>query len=215
MKKLHELAGLFLNEEHPRVEKLKEGVAFIWRKHKPASEPEPTLRRTCSESVLSNSVLKRFGNTDDGDRTDILARVNKPRTLKRTVKVKRSPVNATDVGALPVKSCLRYEQRKESDSSKQVSFSPYALILSAASQNAISELQEFLDKKPSYINKPSSSGETALHKAAAKGYLDCIKLLIERGANANVVDKQGRTPLLVAWENGHLECHKYMLKSLK
>lgn len=72
-----------------------------------------------------------------------------------------------------------------------------------------------LDKYPSYINKPSSSGETALHKAASKGNLDCIKLLIERGANANVLDKQGRTPLLLAWEHEHYECHKQMLISLK
>lgn len=130
--------------------------------------------------------------------------------------MEKNPVKTTNKEALPVKSCLRHSQKESiAQNSKHVTFSTYALILSAASLNAVSELHELLDKYPSYINKPSSSGETALHKAASKGNLDCIKLLIERGANANVLDKQGRTPLLLAWEHEHYECHKQMLISLK
>lgn len=216
MKKLHELTEFFFNEEHNRVLKFREGVTFIWRKTKPVTE-EPALRRTCSENVLSNGEPKRLGNTGSVEGLDILSWRHKSRaTFRRTVKVEKNSVKTTNKEALPVKSCLRQSEKvKVAQNSKHVTFSTYALILSAASLNAVPELQELLDKYPSYINKPSSSGETALHKAASKGNVDCIKLLTERGANANVLDKQGRTPLLMAWENGHYECHKQMLFSLK
>ncbi|MFN0059463.1 MAG: ankyrin repeat domain-containing protein [Planctomycetota bacterium] len=37
-----------------------------------------------------------------------------------------------------------------------------------------------------------------LHSAAAAGRSDCVRLLIERGANIHAVDSEGRTPVLVA-----------------
>lgn len=215
MKKLDELAALFLDEKYPRVLKFKEGVASIWKKYKMAKE-ESTLRRTFSESDISRGKLKPLENTDDSERRDVLALLNRTSaTLIRKVKVEKSPARIQREEIIPVKSCLRPKQNRTPQNCKRVTFSSYALILSAAVQNNMSELKELLDEKPSYINKPSSSGETALHKAAAKGNLECIRLLVQRGANVNVLDKQGRTPLFVAWESGHYDCHKHMLQSLK
>lgn len=109
MKKFYELVGFFFNEEYFWVEKLKEGVVFIWRKYKFVLELELMFWRICLESVLFNSVFKWFGNIDDGDRIDILVRVNKLRIFKRIVKVKRSFVNVIDVGVFFVKFCFWYE----------------------------------------------------------------------------------------------------------
>lgn len=215
MKKLNGLTGLFFDDKHPRIMKFKEGVVVIWKRNNTTNN-EQTLRRTYSESGLYRCELKRLENADGAERRDVHAlRNNKSATLRRTVKVEHSPLR-TRTEIIPVKSCLRQEQQgTPSPNSRHVTFSMYALILSAASQNTVAELKELLDKKPSYINKPSSSGETALHKAAAKGNLECVQLLIQRGANVNFADKQGRTPLFIAWENGHFECHKLMLASLK
>lgn len=196
--------------------KFKEGMSIVWKRNKSTREG-PALRRTCSESGLSgNEWVQRLRNSNKAE-----TRNHTSGTLRRSVKVEHSghlPHRRTEL--IPVKSCLRLEQQDSPQSTssqncKRVTFSMYALILSAASQNSVSELTELLDKKPSYINKPSSSGETALHKAAAWGSLDCVKLLVQRGANVNIVDKQGRTPLFLSWESGHFECHKYMLRSLK
>jgi len=38
-------------------------------------------------------------------------------------------------------------------------------------------------------------GQTALHKAAAYGTLECMQLLLENAADASLVDDQGDTPL--------------------
>ena len=216
MKKANQLNNLFTEDKNPKIMKFKEGMSVIWKRTREGTN----LRRACSESFLFSGEWLRLKNTNKTGRSKEEEQNDTSWTLRRTVKVEHiGLVRPTRTELLPVKSCLRQEQQGSpstpSPNCRRVTFSMYALILTAASQNSVSELEELLDKKPWYINKPSSSGETALHKAAAKGSLDCVQLLVQRGANVNLVDKQGRTPLLVAWENGHLECHKYMLTSVQ
>lgn len=222
MKKLNERKIQIFDDNKFRIMKLKGSVASLWKTDK-ANHEATGLRRTYSESVLFHSDwlqrLKHFNMAhrkieETGNKTN--------ETLRRTIKVEHSifPRQRRAVELKPVRSCLRAteqlsDQSPECQTCRRVTFSTYALILHAAGQNSVSELKDLLDRKPLHINKPSSSGDTALHKAAAKGSLDCIKLLVQRGANVNKVDKEGRTPLLVAWENGHFECHKFMLKTLR
>lgn len=217
MEKANGLNNLCAEDKNPKIMKFKEGMSFIWKRTREGQ----SLRRACSESFLFSGEWLRLTNTNKTGRSKEEEQNDAScGTLRRTVKVEHTgPVRTTRTELLPVKSCLRREQQGSpstpSPNCRRVTFSMYALILTAASQNSVSELEDLLDKKPWYINKPSSSGETALHKAAAKGSLDCVKLLVQRGANVNLVDKQGRTPLLIAWENEHLECHKHMLTSVK
>ncbi len=51
------------------------------------------------------------------------------------------------------------------------------------------------------VNAVDSRGQTALHGAAAKGYAQVIAYLAEHGANPNLKDKQGKTPLDAAIGN--------------
>ena len=46
------------------------------------------------------------------------------------------------------------------------------------------------------INRKDAVGRTPLHIAAEKGYLDVAMFLIEMGANVNVTDANGNTPLI-------------------
>ncbi|EDO42735.1 predicted protein, partial [Nematostella vectensis] len=55
-------------------------------------------------------------------------------------------------------------------------------------------------------------GQTPLHKAAGKGNIESVRLLLTRGADVNFADKQGRTPMLLAWNKGHRDCFKIMLE---
>ncbi len=61
------------------------------------------------------------------------------------------------------------------------------------------------------INHPDSHGMTALHWAAAQGYNDIIKLLLDFGANINPQNAEGNTPLHLAARNGNLSVVKLLL----
>ncbi|XP_073433654.1 ankyrin repeat and SOCS box protein 1 isoform X1 [Dendrobates tinctorius] len=52
-----------------------------------------------------------------------------------------------------------------------------------------------------------------LRIAATAGHADCVALLIDFGAQLELVDVKGQTPLFVATENGHLDCVEVLLKA--
>ena len=42
-----------------------------------------------------------------------------------------------------------------------------------------------------------------MHAAAFNDQVECLQLLLSRGGNADAVDQSGRTPLIMAADNGH------------
>ena len=63
-------------------------------------------------------------------------------------------------------------------------------IQTAASEGRTDELQRLLDARPDLVDAPSASWEqrTALHQAAWKNRFECVRLLLERGANVRIRD---------------------------
>ena len=57
------------------------------------------------------------------------------------------------------------------------------------------EIVSLLIKKGAEVNASGSTGSTALHKAAAAGDLDLVRLLLENGADPMRQDDAGNTPL--------------------
>lgn len=47
-------------------------------------------------------------------------------------------------------------------------------------------------------NAKASDGRTALHRAAFNGHGECVKLLLEAGADPRVKDRQGETAFDIA-----------------
>lgn len=59
----------------------------------------------------------------------------------------------------------------------------------------------------------NSAGSTALHRAAGGEYLDCGKILIEKGyADCNLPKLNGLTPLHLAAINGYVNVAEYLLE---
>ncbi|KAE8584230.1 hypothetical protein XENTR_v10020872 [Xenopus tropicalis] len=65
------------------------------------------------------------------------------------------------------------------------------------------------------INSPSGWGvpETPLRCAASQGFLDCLKILLDNGAEVDSLDVKAQTPLFTAVSAGHLECVKELLQA--
>eukprot|EP00731_Ephydatia_muelleri_P005837 Em0003g85a len=54
-------------------------------------------------------------------------------------------------------------------------------------------------------------GRTALMKASEAGQVECVMVLLDRGAEVNMQDKLGKTALMKASEAGQVECVKVLL----
>ena len=61
-----------------------------------------------------------------------------------------------------------------------------------------------------FDNRYSVNAGSVIHYAAMMGDLNRVKLLVERGADVNAKDEEGKTPLDFAQENGHQEIVKWL-----
>ena len=63
------------------------------------------------------------------------------------------------------------------------------------------------------IDHRNHLGQTALLLAAAGGHAQCVRLLLERGANPDVCDNLGQSPLVLAARRRNRECVRFLLES--
>jgi ankyrin repeat protein len=64
--------------------------------------------------------------------------------------------------------------------------------------------------EPRAVHRPAG-GLTSLLYAAREGCLDCVKALVESGADVNLADPEGITPLIIAVTNMHFDAGAYLL----
>ena len=64
------------------------------------------------------------------------------------------------------------------------------------------------------MNAKESDGATALYVAIANDKDDVVKALIDKGADVNIADNTGRTPLMVAAEKGLLAITQALLSGV-
>ncbi len=77
-------------------------------------------------------------------------------------------------------------------------------LMSATLQGHLTIVQALLSAPEIDINAKSLIGKTALHMAAGYGKDEVVKALINKGANVNITDNVGLTPLMTATLQGHL-----------
>jgi ankyrin repeat protein len=73
--------------------------------------------------------------------------------------------------------------------------------LTAAAENGMTKVVEFLLAKGANVNARDQYGETPLLRAADDDHADTAKVLIANGADVNAKDKFGETPLHFAKEH--------------
>ncbi|XP_069961040.1 26S proteasome non-ATPase regulatory subunit 10-like [Cherax quadricarinatus] len=84
----------------------------------------------------------------------------------------------------------------------------------AASRNHSGVLQVLLNDSRCDPSLPSKvTGRTALHIAVVKGYDDCVKMLLDAGADVNCQDDAGQTPLYYAVRKNNIDIVQMLLNN--
>ncbi|CAG8491566.1 13111_t:CDS:2 [Funneliformis mosseae] len=101
-------------------------------------------------------------------------------------------------------STMCYEMEEE-DNNKEDD------IFSYTKKGNIAELSKILDSDKVDINAKDDQGLALLHWASDQGHLEAVKLLIERGADVNILsDVEKETPLHHACISENLDCARYL-----
>jgi ankyrin repeat protein len=73
-----------------------------------------------------------------------------------------------------------------------------AEIHDAADNGDLETVKKLISADPKLVDAPDREGKTALHYAAAKGHLNVVEWLVQKGANVNARNSSGITPLYLA-----------------
>lgn len=74
-------------------------------------------------------------------------------------------------------------------------------------------LKKINEKKPNEINKTDEDGNTALHYAASRGIPEVVELLLDLGADPNIQNDIGLSPLMQGVESGQIEATAILIQS--
>ena len=77
---------------------------------------------------------------------------------------------------------------------------PFTQAVIYAKNGNVAKLEAGIAADPGIVQDADESGMTLLHFAAASGKADTVKLLLDNGADVNVADDGGETPLDYAEE---------------
>lgn len=85
-------------------------------------------------------------------------------------------------------------------------------LLQAVENGDAEKVASLLGKKGTSATKQDSEGKTAFHLAAAKGHVECLKVMVTHGVDVTAQDSSGHSALHIAAKNGHPEYIKKLLQ---
>ena len=86
-------------------------------------------------------------------------------------------------------------------------------VLTAAADIGNYSLCRVTIESGAMVNQPNVCGRTALHFACANNHIECVRLLLQHGADANKADNYGDIPLhAAAYAGDHTKCVRLLLQ---
>jgi hypothetical protein len=139
----------------------------------------------------------------------------RPSTPNRKKKKSASTVLSEDGNSkmLNVKRISAMMKNKHEEVKVVPSKDPFIQALNLVPYKAAIKLAKKLINKGHNLNTVEEpSGDTYLHVAARKGYLEIVELLLEKGAAINAQNRFGATPLMAAAANERKEVVKLLME---
>lgn len=85
-----------------------------------------------------------------------------------------------------------------------------AIMLQASAEGDVERVKKLLDSKEANVDLCDYDKRTSCHLAASEGKLDMLKLLVDRGAQVNLMDRWGNRCLNDALRGNHQECIQFL-----
>ncbi|XP_041487163.1 ankycorbin isoform X2 [Microtus oregoni] len=85
-------------------------------------------------------------------------------------------------------------------------------LLQAVENGDAEKVASLLGKKGTSATKHDTEGRTAFHLAAAKGHVECLKVMVTHGVDVTAQDTSGHSALHIAAKNSHPEYVKKLLQ---
>ena len=89
-------------------------------------------------------------------------------------------------------------------------------LIAAAMEGDVAKLRDAIDSMSliADIAEAEETGQTPLHFAADRGSADCVSLLLDNGADANIcTDAEGISALQAAVTGGDVGCVRFLLQA--
>lgn len=163
----------------------------------PIATPSPRTAVEPASSSSSSSTPTNINGRHRRDRSNGFVAVDN-RTMVRKVMLENGYSDDNLVGAA---------------GSGDVIVGPDPFVTAAAGANVRRHRStSSLDKaRQQSVDAQTEHGQTALHLAAHEGHAVCMRLLLLFGADPNIADMKGRTPLAEACRRCNLVCIKMLL----
>ncbi|XP_029017964.1 histone-lysine N-methyltransferase EHMT1-like [Betta splendens] len=96
---------------------------------------------------------------------------------------------------------------------KRIKYPTSQLYTSAKHGELQKVIHLLVDGKDPNLLMDGQNKQTPLHAAATEGHQEICHMLVQAGANLDMLDEEQRTPLMAACENNHLDTVKYLLRA--
>lgn len=134
----------------------------------------------------------------------------KKKTLQRSKTKKRQSMKRTGT----MKKLAEAEEQIAKEGEKNKKSAELMSIFTAVSRNDIPNLKNILARDGQDVDeRHPRSGQTALMLAATKGFTEAIVVLLDGGANRNIIMPDGTTALLLAALKSNDECLAALVNS--
>ena len=127
-------------------------------------------------------------------------------------KLRRISEDKTAIG-LKDKDKLSPDERMTRRRKQSLSLDPQILLQWAATHNDVDTLKSVLESTNVDINEPGVDGFYALHRAASTGSFECLQYLVTKGAQLEVRDNDGSSPLDAAVYEGEFDCARFLIEN--